>query len=77
MTRWVNPLCINALADFMHKAFEAGAIANDTILTQAEWNTIVGNFSARLQWNATGADEKFAGMTVEDIELDLVENTVQ
>ena len=77
MTRWVNPLCINALADFMHKAFEAGAIANDTILTQAEWNTIVGNFSARLQWNATGADEKFAGMTVEDIELDLDENTVQ
>lgn len=77
MNRWVNPLYYNALANFMCKAFEAGAIADAEVMTNAEWNTIVSNFTARLQWNATGADEKFAGMSVEDIELDLNENTIQ
>ena len=77
MNRWVNPLHYNALANFMRKAFEAGAIAEAEVMTNEEWNTIVSTFTARLQWNATGADEKFAGMSVEDIELDLNENTIQ
>lgn len=76
MSRWVNPLWKNQLQSFMSKAFEVGAIANDTILTFEEWNEIIKNFAPRLQWNSTGADEKFADMTLEAIELDLDENTI-
>ena len=76
MSRWVNPLWLNKLKDFMAKAFEVGAIASESILTVDEWNFVVSNFAARLLWSSTGADEKFAGMSIEDIELDLAENTV-
>ena len=38
MNRWVNPLHYNALANFMRKAFEAGAIADAEVMTNAEWN---------------------------------------
>lgn len=76
MTRWVNPLWYNQLTDFMAKAFDVGAIANSTIMTQDEWRTIISNFALRLQWNNTGADDKFADISLEDIELDLQENTI-
>lgn len=77
MHAWVNPLWINQLKEFMTGAFEAEAVADINILTQKEWNAIVSNFAARLQWNSTPADDKFAGMSIEDIELDLDENTIQ
>ncbi len=74
--KWVNPNYADALKTFMKQAFEVGAISSETTITEAEWRTIIANFAERKQWNSTAADDKFAGMSIEDIELDLADENI-
>ena len=76
MNGWINPMIYNDLHDFMSKAYDVGAVADVARLTEKEYRTIVNTFAVRLQWSNVNPDEKFSGMTVEDINADLNENTV-
>ena len=77
MKNWINPVIFNDLKKFMQQAFELNAVASEDLLTEAEWRTICGNFALRLQWSSTVTDEKFDGMSIEELEHDLDEKNIQ
>lgn len=76
MNKWVNPLILNDLQNFMAIAYDTGSIADKAILTEKEYNVISSTFAERLKWSTSVTDEKFAGMTIEDLEKDLAEANI-